>query len=211
VERCNSRTQEIYKRNPLLRRKKKRHQEKRDQNFLYCQLFSGFGCFLWGFSLFGLCGYWVFFGLRGFYCILEGFIVFWVFFCILGVYYCFSGVWWGFYCTMGLMWVLGVVALGFLGFFMWDIGVFFCIVGGLLYLGFFCIMRGYFCTLGDWWGLLLYLGSHVGFGCCGFVVPCGFSWVSMWVSWFVPMYTSCVLGAPYAFFFFFLISIRGKW
>jgi hypothetical protein len=55
----------------------------------------------------------------------------------------------GFYCTLGLMWVLGVVALWvFLSFLCGLLG-FFCIVGGLLYLGFFCIMGSYFRILGD--------------------------------------------------------------
>jgi hypothetical protein len=26
------------------------------------------------------------------------------------------------------------------------------------------------------WGFLLYFGFHVGFGCCGYVVSCGFSY-----------------------------------
>jgi hypothetical protein len=41
-------------------------------------------------------------------------------------------------------------------------------------------------------GFLLYLGFHVGFGCCGYVVSYGFF---MWASWVAPVY----LGAPYAF------------
>jgi hypothetical protein len=69
--------------------------------------------------------------------------------------------------------------------------------GFLLNLGFYCIMGDYFVSWvldgGFFWvlfyyggyfvswvfvgGFLLYLGFHVGFGCCGYVVSYGFSWV----------------------------------
>jgi hypothetical protein len=88
--------------------------------------------------------------------------------------------------------------VGFLKFFMWAIGVFL-----------YCresIVSWVFLYYG---GLLLYLGWLMGFTIvfwvsCGFWVlwvcsSFGFSWVSMWVSWVASVYTSCVLGAPYAF------------
>jgi hypothetical protein len=61
------------------------------------------------------------------------------------------------------MWVLGVVALGFLGFFMWDIGVFFVLWGVFCILD-FSVLWGvtfvhwvidgvYYCILGLMWVL----------------------------------------------------------
>jgi hypothetical protein len=50
----------------------------------------------------------------------------------------------------------------------------YCIMRVTLYLG--CLMGGFYCILGVCWGLLLYFGFHVGFGCCGYVVFCGFSY-----------------------------------
>jgi hypothetical protein len=64
----------------------------------------------------------------------------------------------------------------------------FIVLGGVLG---FIVLWGFYCILGVcwgvsivfWvfdgvcWGLLLYFGSLVGFGSCGFVVPCVFSWV----------------------------------
>jgi hypothetical protein len=54
-------------------------------------------------------------------------------------------------------------------------------------MGFFCILGFFFlyfgCLMGAssvfWvlWGYLLYFGFFVGFGCCGCVGPCKFSWV----------------------------------
>jgi len=54
--------------------------------------------------------------------------------------------------------------------------------GVLLYLGFYCARfsyGGYFVSWVFVGGFLLYLGFHVGFGCCGYVVSYGFF---MWAS-----------------------------
>jgi len=55
------------------------------------------------------------------------------------------------------------------------LGGFSCIRGGL---GFYCI----WVFDGVCWGLLLYFGSLVGFGSCGFVVPVGFFGFFMWAN-----------------------------
>jgi hypothetical protein len=76
----------------------------------------------------------------------------------------------GFYCIIGgyfVSWVFDGGLLLYLGFY--------CIMGVIWCLG--CLMGGFYCILGVCWGLLLYFGFHVGFGCCGYVVSCGFSWV----------------------------------
>jgi len=63
-----------------------------------------------------------------------------------------------------------------------------------LYLG--CLMGGFYCILGVCWGLLLCFGFHVGFGCCGYVVSCGFSHgLTESLLCILLVY----LGAPYAF------------
>jgi hypothetical protein len=51
---------------------------------------------------------------------------------------------------------------------------------------------GYFVSWVFVGGFLLYLGFHVGFGCCGYAVSYGFF---MWASWVAHVY----LGAPYTF------------
>jgi len=46
--------------------------------------------------------------------------------------------------------------------------------------GFFWVLfyyGGYFVSWVFVGGFLLYFGFHVGFGCCGYVVSYGFSWV----------------------------------
>jgi hypothetical protein len=81
------------------------------------------------------------------------------------LYYGGSIVSWGFSCIRG--------GLGFI--VLWG---FYYISGVLLYLG--CLL-GVSIVIwvfdGVCWGLLLYFGSLVGFGSCGFVVPCEFSWI----------------------------------
>jgi len=64
----------------------------------------------------------------------------------------------------------------------------YCIYGGSIVS--WVIVRGasivFWVFDGVCWGLLLYFGSLVGFGSCGFVVTCGFSWV------FFVGYLSCL-------------------
>jgi hypothetical protein len=66
---------------------------------------------------------------------------------------------------------------------------------------------GLLCILGVCWGFLLYLGFHVGFGCCGYVVSYGFF---MWASWVAPVYTSCVLRGALRFFNEIFLLIKKK-
>jgi hypothetical protein len=61
----------------------------------------------------------------------------------------------------------------------------------------FILLWGYFVSWVFVGGFLLYLGFHVGFGCCGYVVSYGFF---MWVSRVAPVYTSCVLRGALRFF-----------
>jgi hypothetical protein len=56
-------------------------------------------------------------------------------------------------------------------------------------------------------GFLLYLGFHVGFGCCGYVVSYGFF---MWASWVAHVYTSCVLRGALRFFNEIFLLIKKK-
>jgi hypothetical protein len=53
----------------------------------------------------------------------------------------------------------------------------------------------------------LYLGFHVGFGCCGYVVSYGFF---MWASWVALVYTSCVLRGALRFFNEIFLLIKKK-
>jgi hypothetical protein len=50
----------------------------------------------------------------------------------------------------------------------------------------------FYFILGVCWGLLLYFGFHVGFGCCGYVVSYGLAELLLCI---LPVY----LGVPYAF------------
>jgi hypothetical protein len=94
-----------------------------------------------------------------FYCIMRGSIVSWVFdggFLLNLRFYCIMR---GYFVSL----VFDGGLLLYLGFY--------CIMGVTLYLG--CLMGGFYCILGVCW----YFGFHVGFGCCGYVVSRGFSWV----------------------------------
>jgi hypothetical protein len=70
---------------------------------------------------------------------------------------------WGFYCIRGSWVLLNYGVLLYLG----------CLIG---------VSIVFWVFDGVCWGLLLYFGSLVGFGSCGFVVFCGFSWVFFYVS-----------------------------
>jgi len=86
----------------------------------------------------------------------------------------------GFYCTLCLMWVLGVVAL-------WVFLSFLCgLLGVLLYCGGSFVSWVFFVLWGVSFASWVFDGVYyciLGLiGCCEFVIPCGFFWVSMWVS-----------------------------
>jgi hypothetical protein len=89
----------------------------------------------------------------------------------------------GFYCIMGGSFVSWVFDGGFLlnlGFYciMGDYFVSWVLDGGFYWVLFY--YGGYFVSWVFVGGFLLYLGFHhfhVGFGCCGYVVSYGFSWV----------------------------------
>jgi hypothetical protein len=70
--------------------------------------------------------------------------------------------------------------------------------------GFLVVLGCFFCFLGVCWGLIfVYLGFW------GFSLSFGFP-LFLWASWVVPLYTSCVLRALYAFFNKIFLLIKKK-